>query len=371
MKDKNVYIQTQAVCKDEEGNFWFTSNSFNALFFLSVKTLKIEYVTSFDETDNYSGSLYTRAYYYKGKILLIPCVAEHIAIYDIAKKSIRYVYIEKEYISYNCTMLEEGKLLMFPAVLLGYAWFFSFEQEKIVKIPVQMNCQKDVIVHNSIDFLGTGKKGDNCLYVTPGYSQLAYFNIKTFKLTIEKVEGIEKLFATYGTNTFDACKVLSASDNKVIIIDEYDNKQVELPYKYRTTIIPQYGSMAYTRIVHVEKAGDIVIPVRGNQIRIIENNKTLGVIDWNNIHGLSKNAQPFVDVLESNNKVFFFPYECDTLLIYDIEKNDFKYIDFRLSYEEYHQIITEFEDSKDSAFQRTEIKDTLDLAWFIDYVRRM
>ena len=72
MRETSPYpLTTQCACMDDEGRIWMVSNMVNGLFCLDPDTGKTEYVTSFEREPLFCGSLYTKAFWYKGNIWFI------------------------------------------------------------------------------------------------------------------------------------------------------------------------------------------------------------------------------------------------------------------------------------------------------------
>ena len=120
MRETSPYpLTTQCACMDDEGRIWMVSNMVNGLFCLDPDTGKTEYVTSFEREPLFCGSLYTKAFWYKGKVICIPCLAKNIAFYDTVTGEIRYLPIRsEEYLVYfNAVSFAEEKVLLFPCNL--------------------------------------------------------------------------------------------------------------------------------------------------------------------------------------------------------------------------------------------------------------
>lgn len=372
MKDKKIYIQSQTVCEDENGNFWFTSNSFNALFFMDSKTEKIEYVVSFDETENHSDSLYTRAYLWGEKIFFIPCVAEHIAVYDRKKNEVSYINIEKEYIAYNCVKFEENKLLLLPSIYKTYAWILNLEEESLEKINVKAKIDKEILdIYKVKCVLGNGFYKGKSIFVIPETNIVLCFDFTTHEMVAEVIHEVDAFFSTY--NCDGRCLITSLDGSKVFSYEDGVNVIKKLAYDTTRLVIGENKTMAYSRIANVKSIGDIVLPVEGNKICILAKlNASFKEIAWNNIKGLVDGAQPFLDVFENNGKLYFFPYQCNTLLIYDYKLNNAEYKELYISEETMLKIDKELFFGKNKAdgviASVIEQKNGIDLKWFLKVI---
>lgn len=367
-----VAIRTQAVCKDDKGNFWFTSDALNALFCMNSENHVVKYVTSFDEKNNIIDSLYTKAFFYDGKIVLIPCVSEHITIYDIERNEASYIYLEEAFIPYNSVLLSEGEILLFPTCMQDYAWLFSVEEAKLEKIDISI--PKDEIENECgqiIAILGDAYDGEKAYFAIKKTELSLIYDVASNSFEVRRNKEQIRYFSAFNSScgpvylSYEGDKILFASETKLLI---------DLPYDTKCNIFRDEFNTAFFRINMTEGVGDICIPLKGNNVLQLNNKmRPLGVINWNRVHSAMEELIPFVEVHSFKNKIYFFPYMCDTLLEYDIEKDCYYYYEFSVEQTELSSIVNELCDREKVFYKSNPVRENasvLDLESFIDYIKR-
>ena len=375
MLENKRELRTQATCCDDKGNLWFTSNSYNALFCLDLEAFKVRYVTSFEEKINYVDSLYTKAIYYDNKIILIPCVSEHITIYDIEKKVARYVFIEGKCISYNCIRASENTILLFPVQFEGYAWEFLLNEEKLVKKECFPQFDKKVIKdHLPICFLGDGYVNNKIVMAIPWTNLYVVVDLDSYKMYLKEVEGDSRILNIFQCG--NECCFLSDAGDSCTKYDGEKEYSIAIPFIKKRGILGPNTLMAYSRVVYAAGIGNICIPVEGNEFRLLDSAaKVWAKVDWKRIKGLTENSQPFVSVVRYKDRIIFCPYQCATWLIYDCTKKVFYYENIIISDDEVHDIITNIlfisERKGLSTQEMYEDDGGLSLEWYIGYIKKI
>lgn len=78
---------------EENGTIWMSIMGMNGLVEVDISTWKIKVLCKFEKENNTLYNLYSSIVKVKNKIILIPCAAERIAIYELSTKSMVYLKI--------------------------------------------------------------------------------------------------------------------------------------------------------------------------------------------------------------------------------------------------------------------------------------
>ncbi len=314
---KYTDLNTQAACVDEKSNIWFVSNQFNALFKLNSRTKEISYITSFFEEIFFTDSLYTQAIYYREKIYFIPCVAERIAVFDISKQSVEYIYLEKEINNYNVAIYGKNMLLLFPVKYMKTCWTLNMDTFELKSFKLDFSgIDKNIFKgRENLCFYGDNAiREDYCIYYMIYDSNIILkYNVLQNECTFIDLHDQISFMAAYAGD--NAINLLSTDGNELCVFDGKANNSKGLTIKTN----PEYKDIcndgrlkAYTSIKLLKDGSLLCLPTKGNELKIISKDmqKHSMSIDWENINLKADNSQAYVNVIQDNDAIIFLPYQC-------------------------------------------------------------
>ena len=331
MKERTPYpLTTQCACMDDEGYIWMVSNMVNGLFRLDVDAGKAEYITSFEKEPMFCGSLYTKAFWYKGKMICIPCYASNIAIYEAETGEIRYIPIRSEdYLVYfNAVLFTEEQVLLFPVIYSHFAYILNLDTESYETIPLENSeydsKAKDMIVQG--EALCGGK---------------AYFMIRE-----------TDIFFSFDLNTL-TLEFFHSADNYRFVTISSDGQYI-YPFHADGHSYDVYEKNAYiaTRwlLSKHEKAEKIVpyeqlkyigsscvdgavvnIPMRSGSLQIFQDGHMKSIsLDWKRILMVDAKIQAFHICVQRKEKLLVLPYHSCTVLEIALSAPHVRYFDISI-----------------------------------------
>lgn len=110
---------------------WFAANNLNGIFRADKETGKSQFVTNFPQYPNYAVRLYIACTLVKRKIVFAPCSAKEIAIYDIDRKEIKTISLDKQIVK-HC----KSALFFAAFEYEGFAYLIGMSYPGILKIDV-------------------------------------------------------------------------------------------------------------------------------------------------------------------------------------------------------------------------------------------
>ena len=326
-------LTTQCACLDEKDQLWMVSNTLNALFCVNIDTEQVQYVTSFDQEPMICKDLYTKAIWYQGKMICIPCTAKNIAIYAVETKETRYVPIRNEdYLVYfNTISLNESRILLFPVIYSKYAYIFDLDTESYETILLEYGKNKHKVRNKIVqgDALCNGK-----VYFIIRETDIYFsFDIESHIIQFYKADNHQLFFSM-------------ASDGKYLYLfhtdgcgyDVYQNQQyIEtrklLPKETDVSCIIPYENMNYIASF-CEKGQVINLPMKNNSLKLFQNGYMKDIpLDWNRICMVDLKVQAFSLCIQYNEKLLLLPYHCNTIVQIDLISGISKYFNINVTEE--------------------------------------
>ena len=116
---------------EADGSLWFAASNLNGIFKADKKTGKSQFITNFPQYPNYAVRLYIACTLVRRKIVFAPCNAKEISIYDIDKKELNTIPLDKR-------TVEHCKSALFYAAFEyeGFAYLIGMSYPGILKIDV-------------------------------------------------------------------------------------------------------------------------------------------------------------------------------------------------------------------------------------------
>lgn len=114
-----------------DDSLWFAANNLNGIFRADKETGKSQFVTNFPQYPNYAVRLYIACTLVKRKIVFAPCNAKEIAIYDIDRKEIKTISLDKQIVK-HC----KSALFFAAFEYEGFAYLIGMSYPGILKIDV-------------------------------------------------------------------------------------------------------------------------------------------------------------------------------------------------------------------------------------------
>ncbi len=114
-----------------DDSLWFAANNLNGIFKANKETGESQFITKFPQYPNYAVRLYVACTLVKRKIVFAPCNAKEVAIYDLDKKELNMIPLDKRDI-------EHCKSALFFAAFEyeGFAYLIGMCYPGILKIDV-------------------------------------------------------------------------------------------------------------------------------------------------------------------------------------------------------------------------------------------
>lgn len=331
MRETSPYpLTTQCACMDDEGRIWMVSNMVNGLFCLDPDTGKTEYVTSFEREPLFCGSLYTKAFWYKGKVICIPCLAKNIAFYDTVTGEIRYLPIRsEEYLVYfNAVSFAEEKVLLFPVIYSHFAYILDLNTEhyKTIQLEYGNMCKKieDMYV------IGEGTYQEKAYFVIQGTDLFFSIDLNTYKIVFHQTNDHQPLFnmSTDGQYLYlfhgDGCGYDVYKDDDCISVRQLYPKE-----KTGDRVVPR-KQLKYFSSSCVE---DLVInmPMHDQPIYVFWNGSMQKImLDWKQIKMTGAKIQAFSICLKRNRKLILLPYHSSTMVVADLFEQKVQYFNISI-----------------------------------------
>lgn len=100
-----------------DGGFWYSSCSFNGLFFQEIESGKIEFVGYFPEEEFWQENLYRRVILMDRELIFIPFHAKHISIYHLDYRCFTIYSVPNAKVmgKYVSAVLIDNEIYLFPA----------------------------------------------------------------------------------------------------------------------------------------------------------------------------------------------------------------------------------------------------------------
>lgn len=341
MKERTPYpLTTQCACMDDEGYIWMVSNMVNGLFRLDVDAGKAEYITSFEKEPMFCGSLYTKAFWYKGKMICIPCYASNIAIYEARAGEIRYIPIRNEdYLVYfNAVLFTEEKVLLFPVIYSHFAYILNLDTETYETIPLENSeydsKAKDMIVH------GEALCGEKAYFVIQETDLLFTFDLKTHVIEF-----------FHGENQYQFITI--ASDGKYLYPLHVDGRGYDVYDRnlYVTTrwLFPEHekGSISYEHLEYIvcDCVDDVVVnvPMRRGSLQVFQNGHMENIpLNWERISMVDAKIQAFHICIQRKEKLLVLPYHSCTVLEIALSAPHVRYFDISIDQSVLNQCYKKF-----------------------------
>lgn len=331
MRETSPYpLTTQCACMDDEGRIWMVSNMVNGLFCLDPDTGKTEYVTSFEREPLFGDSLYTKALWYKGKMICIPCVAKNIAVYEVKTGVLRYIPIrDEEYLVYfNVIPVSNTDVLLFPIIYSTSAYIFHMDTEKYETIPLNMDGEYSKVEGKIVqgEALVDGK---------------AYFVIRdTNEYFSLNMENGQMQFIRSGNGQ---CFFSAASDGKYLYLmhsngdgyDVYQNSEcISTNYLFsseaNSAMIVPYAELKYNMCFCLNDKV-INLPMYNNNVKILENGFLQDIpIDWHRIRMTDQKIQAFSICIIRKETLILLPYHSATVVEIELSSKNIRYIDISI-----------------------------------------
>jgi hypothetical protein len=339
---ENISLSTQCVCI-ENNNAWIFSDNYNALFRMDLCTHKIEYITSFMKENFFGSSLYTKAIYYKEKIVFVPCCANNIAVFDLRTENVRYIPLEKNKkdIPFN-TITYDDQVLMYPTLYSRRAYEFNFITEKLRVISLDFGRYDNKLFQHTLNilFCGEAYREGVAYFAIYGTNVFIKFYIETGCIDFCKMQSKELLYKAYIWNknivflTLDGTKFIIKSDVE---------KVRPLIYSAKKNVFSNGNFMPYTQFVAIDTQNFTFVPVQGNELPIF----SLGIenlieICWDKIKTIRPGPQPFVVIQKNGENLYFFPYQSATMIVLDLSTKNIQYVDCYIRQSVYENIIRKY-----------------------------
>lgn len=116
---------------EADGSLWFAANNLNGIFKADKETGKSQFITNFSQYPNFAVRLYGACTFVKRKIVFAPCNAKEVAIYDIDKKELITIPLEKRIVK-HC----KSALFFAAFEYEGFAYLIGMSYPGILKIDV-------------------------------------------------------------------------------------------------------------------------------------------------------------------------------------------------------------------------------------------
>ena len=331
MRETSPYpLTTQCACMDDEGRIWMVSNMVNGLFCLDPDTGKTEYVTSFEREPLFCGSLYTKAFWYKGKVICIPCLAKNIAFYDTVTGEIRYLPIRsEEYLVYfNAVSFAEEKVLLFPVIYSSFAYILDLERESYDSIPFTYGENSHQAEGRIVQ--GEALCGEKAYFVIRDTNRFFSFDIKTHILDF--FQGADHHpFVTMASDG-GYLYPFSADGRSYDIYDggTYITTRQLLPEKEAGKAAVPYEQLKYIACSCVE--GAIVnMPMRNVELQFFADGCMKNcVLDWKQIRMADAKIQAFAVCFQRRGKIILLPYHSSTVVEVDLGDASVRYLDISI-----------------------------------------
>ncbi len=118
---KNEFNNGPISCSDffVEGNtIWLFHEEINALISFNIEEKRTEYITSMDEEKSLDHFLFIRVLKFNEYIILVPCFAEHLYIYNVKDKNVVFKYdvkkiYDKPYVFCDAYIVDK-QIICFP-----------------------------------------------------------------------------------------------------------------------------------------------------------------------------------------------------------------------------------------------------------------
>ena len=330
-------IRTQAVCVDD-GYIWIYLNTINALLKMNPITKEHEYVTSF-KNKLYDDALYTDIFCHNRKLFFIPYRASDIAVYHIETGMVEYISFHKELIAYNAIRYEGSKVLLFPKQDSDEVWILDLSKECAYSRKIDFLFDKSVLSDKGLFlYMGESCNGKNATFIVPVTNYYIEYDMEKNTARLAEFSDDDEYYFAYSLNGNQY--YMNIDGTRVLVKDSKEcEKQYNIPYNNKYDLYWENKPMAYSSLAIAEGYA-LCVPAKNNDIyRLDEGVQKLGNLNWDNIKNITHNARVFSSIVIHKNEILLFPYNCDTLVIYNCESDDYTYIAFELSDEEINEII--------------------------------
>ncbi|WP_196598648.1 hypothetical protein [Pectinatus frisingensis] len=313
--NKDIALRTQCACVDDDGNFWLIPMSLSYLCcFASVtgkllKTILIRQNTIIDD------SAYTRAIWFNGKIICIPCTAADIFVYDTDTGETRYLPLHGygNIIYYN--IIQYGnRLILFPANYSDTGYAVDMAREQVTPFPLEFGQNNDILQKAMVSPLFSGESyiNDEAYLAVSGTDSHIVFNLNTWQMNIRK----NPRKYIFNRIVCHAGAIYGISNEGTALISLNNDKQIELPYKKKVQITANLET-AYTDVISISENTSVAIPAWGNDLVILKENMTVSqVIDWSQLRLCGNILWPWIRFVVYDKKLILFPYQIEQSLIF-------------------------------------------------------
>ncbi len=317
-------LSTQCACLDEEGNAWIFSNEINALFYRKLESGETEYITSFDREEFWRRDLYTDAVWFRGKIFFIPCAAKNIAIYDTLQKTTEYITLDTSSDNYNMVRLPENRILLYPVRESPNAYIVYLEEGCCEYIFIDYGKEKTEIKGKLVR--GKAYCKGKAYFIIDKTNQYIMFDINTKTIQICRTEKKVPLFYVASDGEFlymmhaDGCAYDIYNENHYVRTCYLSNQLEKINSNF------EFENMEYVINTILEDGSIVSVPMRKQPIVIMKNETVIRFeLEDKKIGNYIDDLQPLYVCNYFKNKIVFFPYHGNVLVIINLETAEIVY----------------------------------------------
>ena len=305
-----------ATCVNGE-KLYMVSSDFNALFCVDMNDWIAEYKTSFEVYSKELPILFGKGSWAEDIIYFMPYNSGHVVIYHIEDNTKEYIEIgAKPNVAISSCLDGENLWL-----------FFIDYPNRILKLNLNSHDVQEQYLDWTYIFRATGmketdlddrirtytilntQKRDNqiwiVLYNIPGI--LLTYDIITGKTEVHKIEGLEKeVFSSIAL--LEDCIWINITDKHILARWEYDTHKLDI-VNYEATGMDEVLSVS----AHIGKY--IIVARRNELISLDITDCTLKTMSYSD-------GVEFRSYERIGNKILFYPYEGDSIVIFDSDTNE-------------------------------------------------
>lgn len=320
----NLQTYSGVVYKDY---LWFSNNTFNGLFRLSTKSMKMEFVGFFPCVDYANTATHKKCIRYNDKLFFLPAFSDYIHIYDISDDKF-------ETIHFNRSLTNSNKDRVSDAVLVGeniyiFSWLegeplfifgvhdFSLNRCREFDNEIKQIEGRDTPL---LTRCGVNSSNEICFGIW-NTDMLAKWSIDDRKISVTHT-GIKHIFSAHVIE--EDTWIVPMNERKIFKVGK-SNDALEFRLSACNTNV---NKRQFSRI---SRCNDFIfgVPAFSNDMFIIKEGRviTLSGEEWNNIY---PEVPAFFSDVSVNGQLWILPFSTEKMLIYDQALNCLQQANFCL-----------------------------------------